>query len=117
MANNNKIKNEDLYSYLVGVIGLSTNVKTKSREILESYKRKLLNISDELRQNIRNSYFKITIKDIKNVSEQVLNQLKQKNSMTSLINNETYENEKRKARRAYWEKIQGKKNILNKKNK
>ncbi|AYE36115.1 peptidase M16 [Borrelia turcica IST7] len=96
LANNNKIKNEDLYTYLVGVIGLSTNVKTKSREILESYKRKLLNISDELRQNIRNSYFKITIKDIKNVSEQVLNQLKQKNSMTSLTNNETYENEKEK---------------------
>ncbi|UGQ17032.1 insulinase family protein [Borrelia sp. RT1S] len=96
LTNNNKMKNEDLYAYLVGVIGSSTNVKTKSREVLESYKRKLLNIDDDLRQNIRNSYFKVTVKDIKNISEQVLSQLRQKNSMTSLVNNETYENEKEK---------------------
>ncbi|AAX16743.1 insulinase family protein [Borrelia hermsii] len=93
---NNEIKNEELYTYLVGVIGLSTNVKTKSIEILESYKRKMLNISDQLRQDIRNAYFKITSTDIKNISEQVLHQLKQKSSLTSLVSNATYEDEKEK---------------------
>ncbi|AHE62561.1 insulinase family protein [Borrelia parkeri] len=93
---NNEIKNEELYTYLVGVIGLSTNVKTKSIEILESYKRKMLNISDQLRQDIRNAYFKITSTDIKNISEQVLHQLKQKSSITSLVNHATYEDEKEK---------------------
>ncbi|AHH12243.1 Metalloprotease, insulinase family protein [Borrelia hermsii YBT] len=93
---NNEIKNEELYTYLVGVIGLSTNVKTKSIEILESYKRKMLNISDQLRQDIRNAYFKITSTDIKNISEQVLHQLKQKSSLTSLVSNATYEDEKDK---------------------
>ncbi|UER67419.1 insulinase family protein [Borrelia sp. BU AG58] len=96
LASNNKVKNEDLYTYLVGLIGLSTSVKTRAREVLESYKRNLLSIGDDLRQNIRNSYFKITSKDIKNTSERVLNQMEQKNSMTSLVNNETYENEKEK---------------------
>ncbi|BDU63095.1 hypothetical protein BOFE_06350 [Candidatus Borrelia fainii] len=93
---NNEIKNEELYTYLVGVIGLSTNVKTKFTEILESYKRKMLNISDQLRQDIRNAYFKITSTDIKNISEQVLHQLKQKSSITSLVNNTIYEDEKEK---------------------
>ncbi|AHH10389.1 insulinase family protein [Borrelia coriaceae] len=93
---NNAIKNEELYTYLIGVIGLSTNVKTKSTEILESYKRKILNISDQLRQDIRNAYFKITSTDIKNISEQVLQQLTRKNSITSLVNDVTYENDKEK---------------------
>ncbi|AWG42619.1 peptidase M16 [Candidatus Borreliella tachyglossi] len=96
LSKNDKIKNEELYTYLVGVIGHSTNVKTKSTEALESYKRKMLNISDELRQQIRNSYFKITIKDIRDISEQVLNQIKSKHSITSLVNNETYQDEKEK---------------------
>ncbi|BCR21664.1 insulinase family protein [Borrelia sp. HM] len=93
---NNKINNEELYTYLVGVIGLTTNVKTKSTEILQSYKRKILKINDQLRQNIRNAYFKITSQDIKDISEQALCQLKQKRSITSLVTNENYENEKEK---------------------
>ncbi|ASQ29034.1 hypothetical protein CDQ96_01105 [Borrelia miyamotoi] len=93
---NNKIKNEELYTYLVGVIGLNINVKTKSTEILESYKRKMLKINDHLRQNIMNAYFQITTTDIKNISEQALYQLKQKKSITSLVTNENYENEKEK---------------------
>ncbi|AHH13724.1 insulinase family protein [Borrelia hermsii] len=106
---NNEIKNEELYTYLVGVIGLSTNVKTKSTEILESYKRKMLNISDQLRQDIRNAYFKITSTDIKNISEQVLHQLKQKSSITSLVSNATYEDEKEKLETLIGEKYKLKK--------
>ncbi|WP_024654036.1 insulinase family protein [Borrelia persica] len=91
---NNEIKYDEIYTYLIGVIGLNTNAKTKSTEILQSYKRKILNISDDLRQNIRDNYFKITSKDIKEISEQVLHQLKQKNSITSLVSNTIYEDDK-----------------------
>ncbi|ACH94479.1 insulinase family protein [Borrelia recurrentis] len=106
---NNEIKCDEIYTYLIGVIGLNTNVKTKSTEILQSYKRKMLNISDHLRQNIRNNYFKITNTDIKNISEKVLYQLKEKNSITSLVSNTIYENDKTKIEKFIGKKYRVKK--------
>lgn len=54
----------------------------------------MLNISDSLRQAIRNAYFTITPQDIKEISEKILTQIRHRNSIASLINNKTYEEEK-----------------------
>ncbi|WNY66604.1 insulinase family protein [Borreliella lusitaniae] len=91
---NNKMANEEIYTYLIGLIGTNIYVKTKAAEALQSYKRKMLNISDSLRQAIRNAYFTITPQDIKEISEKILKQIRQRNSIASLVNNQTYEEEK-----------------------
>ncbi len=91
---NNKLTNEEIYTYLIGLIGTNIYVKTKATEALQSYRRKMLNISDSLRQAIRNAYFTITPQDIKEISEKILTQIRHRNSIASLINNKTYEEEK-----------------------
>ncbi len=91
---NNKMTNEEIYTYLVGLIGTNIYVKTKATEALQSYRRKMLNISDSLRQDIRNAYFTITPQDIKEISEKILIQIRQHNSVASLVNNQKYEEEK-----------------------
>ncbi len=94
---NNKMTNEEIYTYLVGLIGTNIYVKTKATEALQSYKRKMLNISDSLRQDIRNAYFTITPQDIKEISEKILIQIRQHNSVASLVNNQKYEEEKKQS--------------------
>ncbi len=91
---NNKMTDDEIYTYLIGLIGTNIYVKTKATEALQSYRRKMLNISDSLRQDIRNAYFTITPQDIKEISTKILTQIRQHNSIASLVNNQIYEEEK-----------------------